>query len=189
MLKMNPKKAIVIFSLVANLASFSIAFAAPEDGTQGTERVKEKLEKLEERVKEGCEDIETRIAEKVTKFNGNKRKHISAYNNMLGRAKKFVEKLDEKGYDTSKVESDIKTLNEKIIKYARDYTTYNNKLIEAQNYACGKSHDEFVAKFAEAKEALKAVREDVIDIKNYYQNTLRVDLANIKNQAPKTPTT
>lgn len=129
-----------------------------------------------------CPTIESRIQVKVGNFDNNKIRHMEAYANMKERLAKVDTKLTEKGLDTSKLKSELVVLDEKIKKFATDYSTYINKLKESQTSVCGQSEGKFLAKMKEARAGMKVVHQDALDIRAYYVNTIKPELQNLKKQ-------
>lgn len=137
-----------------------------------------KLETAEEK----CARITKNIENRTAGFDENKDRHYEAYKNLKDRMEKFLAKLTEKGYDVTEFKADLTVLNTKIQKFADDYAAYQAKLGETKEYACGHSDGDFKAKLGEARVLLKTVREDSKDIKNYYLNTIKPDLKEIRKQ-------
>lgn len=129
-----------------------------------------------------CPTIESRIQVKVGNFDNNKIRHMEAYANMKERLAKVDVKLTEKGLDTSKLKSELVVLDEKIKKFATDYSTYITKLKESQTSVCGQSEGKFLAKMKEARAGMKVVHQDALDIRAYYVNTIKPELQNLKKQ-------
>jgi hypothetical protein len=146
------------------------------------ERKEERQEKKEEAIEQRCTRIQERIQNRIGGFDDNKEKHMKVYENMVERVEKFIEKLSADGYDTSKVATDLKVLEEKIAKFSTDKDARLDALNETKNYACGKSEGEFKAKLAEARKALQLVHADAVDIRKYVQNVLHSDIQALRKQ-------
>jgi len=129
-----------------------------------------------------CPTIESRIQVKVGNFDNNKIRHMEAYANMKERLAKIDARLAEKGLDTSKLKSELVVPDEKIKKFATDYSTYITKLKESQASVCGQSEGKFLAKIKEAKAGMKVVHQDALDIRAYYVNTIKPELQDLKKQ-------
>lgn len=129
-----------------------------------------------------CELITSRVDERVGKFDNNKGLHQQQYAKLKERLSNLITKLNEKGYDTSKLSSDLSTLNSKIEKFGTDYKTFTDKLKESRTYVCGASEGQFKTKLEEAKDLLKVVKQDSVDVRNYFKNTIKPDLQDLKNQ-------
>jgi hypothetical protein len=145
-------------------------------------------QKIQERWNQRCDVLESRIELRLTRYNNNKERHLNIYNKMKETMNKFIERLREKGYNVSQLETDLATWQTKIDQFKTDYATYIQKLEATKNYACGESEGKFVQALAESRTALRTVHQDILDIRLYYQQTIRKDLQALRNQKTTTNT-
>lgn len=138
----------------------------------------------EERMAKICNVVTTRLDERIARFDANHERHVTAYRNLQARVTKFVERIEAKGYDATKIKADLTELNTKIEKLATDYRAYIAVLRGSREVTCGGSEGVFRGKLTEAKRLLGIVHQDVLDIRNYYQTTIRPDIRAIKDQVP-----
>lgn len=131
-----------------------------------------------------CEAVTSRISERVSRYDEGKVRRVNAYNNMVDRLTKLSANLKTKGFTTTTLDSDITTLKGKIAKFEADYASFIAKLKETQGFACGKSDGEFRDKLRESKELLPILRSDAQDIRQYFVNTIKVDIKAIRDQKP-----
>ena len=68
-------------------------------------------ERQTQQTQERC-DVGERLGKKIMSFNESKRKHVQAYNNMRDRIQKFINKMAEDGYDTTKLKADLLVMND-----------------------------------------------------------------------------
>jgi hypothetical protein len=129
--------------------------------------------------KQKCALMQQRLTLKHTNYEQSKLRHANAYQNLKNRLEKASLRLSDKGYDVVKLNEDIKTLNIKIVKFSDDYSGYMLKLKETNSYACGHSEGEFRIKLLEAKELLEVVKQDSVDIKNYYSTVIRPEIVHM----------
>jgi hypothetical protein len=195
------KKIIFGICLIGMLPSIAVARAelTPEQkGILQQERTKIAQEKAQIRVSqkqalaaERCNTVRQKIQNRTNQFDANKLRHANAYQNMKSRLDKFEVRLAEKGYDTTQFKADLAILDQKIQKFGTDYAAHIAKLKEAHTFSCGRPESEFRTKLAEAKELMVTVREDVLEIKDFYNTTIRPDLVAFKAQKPivKEPST
>jgi len=192
---------------VAALATFLVPVAAgaftQEEGQQNREERKLSIEdrrndlqnNRDQKIDERCKRIESKIEERKNRFEEGKTRRINAYDNMLVRIEKLAEKLKAKGYDVSKLETDIKILETKIEKFKTDYATFIASLGQTREFACGKSDGEFKGKLGEARKNLPTLRADVKDIHDFFRTTIKADFKAIRDQkvetdkTPETPDT
>jgi len=182
------KTGFIILALAIFGASAGVSLAEPLQIIPGIQKNKwEVLKKVKmETAEERCARITKNIEKRTENFEENKNKHYSAYKNLKDRIEKFVAKLSAKGYSIDDLAADLSVLDTKIQKFNTSYAAYQAKLGETKEYACGHSDEDFKVKLAEARTLLKTVREDSKDIKNYYLNTIRPDLKEIRKQKLET---
>ncbi|PIP26422.1 MAG: hypothetical protein CO140_02480 [Candidatus Moranbacteria bacterium CG_4_9_14_3_um_filter_40_7] len=132
-----------------------------------------------------CEKRQGKIEERKAKFEERKTKHMEAYNNLQNRLEKLSDKLSAKGYDTTELDEDIAVLEEKINQFETDFAAAYEKMKEAKNYMC-ENHTSVENKneIKATRDLIKKVRQDSVEIRNYYKNTIRLDIWAIKKQTP-----
>jgi DNA repair exonuclease SbcCD ATPase subunit len=132
-----------------------------------------------------CEKRQGKIEEKIVKFEERKVKHMEAYNNLQDRLEKLSDRLSSKGYDVTDLDADINILEEKISQFETDFTAAYEKMKEAKKYMCD-NHTSVENKneIKSARDLIKKVRQDSIEIRSYYKNTIRLDILAIKKQIP-----
>lgn len=151
------------------------------------EKQKEALEKLKkERLEQRCKNIETRLDTRINRYENNKKMYENVFGNMSARLERLAERLEAKGADTTKLEADIKTLNEKINKLFADHDAFMKTLTDSSATICseqtGEVRSELKAKIGEARKAIATVHEDRLDIKNFFQKTIKPDIMAIRKQ-------
>ena len=104
---------------------------------------------------------------------------MEIYTKFVDRLEQMIEKWKDRGFDVDKIEEDLNTINGKIDEYEQDYDDLKNKLEDLKSL-CGS--DDYKTKLTEVKAALKELRKDVVDIRVFYQVTLRKDIRDLKNQ-------
>lgn len=129
-----------------------------------------------------CEKVQAKVTEKHENFEEKKGNHLDAYENLWDRLNTLIGRLEDKGYDTAQLEQDLQKLDAKIDKFSNDYDAYREKSNEAKGYACDKTKVELQAKLGEVKTALKTLKKDSQDIRNFYKNQIRPDILQLKNQ-------
>lgn len=151
------------------------------------QKKKEEFKAMREKLTEQkCAMIQQRMETRTSRFDNNKERHMSVYKNLKDRIGKFIARAEEKGYDTTKPKADLKVLDEKINKFAKDYAAHVAKLKETKTLACGHSEGEFRSTLLDARELLKVAHQDAADIRNYYQTVIRPDIRALRDQKPKT---
>jgi len=143
-----------------------------------------KASSTEDRVAKICSVVNARLDERIARFDANHERHVTAYRNLKERIVKFIERSAAKGYDVTDLEADVVALEVKIEKLATDYRAYIAVLRGSREATCGESEGVFRGKLMEARRLLAVVHQDVVDIRNYYQTTIRPDIREIKDQVP-----
>ncbi|MEK7595210.1 MAG: hypothetical protein AAB443_01260 [Patescibacteria group bacterium] len=156
---------------------------------QNKENFKQEKKELKEQFVENKCDVATkRIDTKINAFDQNKARHIERYNLLKDKIKNFIDRAKAKGLNTSKLEADLATLDEKIKKFATDYANYIKELRDTKAFACGNSEGQFKQALSEAREAMKKVHEDAKDIRHFYTQTIKEDLKALRQQLKNTTT-
>jgi hypothetical protein len=132
-----------------------------------------------------CANITSRINARIEFYNGRKEAHLDRYNYIKERVTLLISNLKAKGFDTSKLESDLAAGKPKFDKLATDFQSFMSKLAETKNYDCGDSQGKFVDTLKAAKTLREVVMADVKDVRDYIQNTIRTDLKALRDQKPK----
>jgi predicted nuclease with TOPRIM domain len=129
-----------------------------------------------------CTNVEQKVAERIANIEKNRDKHYEKYTTLKERLGTKLDNWKAAGYDVSKIEEDLSTLEDKVSKYKTDYDAYLTKLNTVQDDICGHTENDHINTMKEAKNALKIVRQDVVDIKTFYWTTIRKDILALKNQ-------
>jgi hypothetical protein len=174
------KKSLYIVGVVA-LLSCGVAMAQAGLGSVATQLKNDVKVADSLRVIDACNTITSKISARIGFFNDNRNKHIDNYISAKENINDLLTKLDAKGYDTTKIKSDLTQYDTLLQKLSTDYSTYVTELTATQNYACGKSEGEFRDQLVIAKTGLKAVHADDVAIHDYWVNTLKPDLQTLRN--------
>lgn len=188
MVKKTKVKLLAIILPVAFLALGNVAQAEDTATTPWQQKKEERQAQKQEKLEQRCSIVEEKINIKVSRFENNKVRRVNAYNNLRNRVSKFIDKLSSQGYDVSKLKSDLVTLDEKIKKFSSDYASYITLLKSTKDYACGQSEGQFKGKLSEARKQLQIVHQSALEVRSYFQGTIRPDIQAIRAQK-KTDTT
>ena len=142
-----------------------------------------KEDKREEIVKRVCNHLEDKVDLKVARFEANKNIHVEKYQRLKNRLMGVLDKLEDKGLDISQLEEDLETLDELIKDYAKAYEDFVESLRFTKGYACGESDGDFKDALKEAKEKLAVVKRLRREIRDFYVNTIRKDIKDLRKQA------
>lgn len=162
-------------------AATACAFALPafaEDTTSATP--------VRDRVQQGvdavCANVEKRVDERVSKFDGNKGRHVEAYRKLKDRVSGAVDKWTAAGYDTTKLKADLATLDGKIQTFATDYAAFIAQLKTTRTFACGHSNGDFVRNLGSARTLLQTVQKDSQAVRSFWVQAVRPDILALKKQ-------
>ena len=131
-----------------------------------------------------CENLQKRIEQRIANYKNLREKHQANYDRIADRIRKLVTLFDEKGNDTAQLVADLKTLDEKIAKFASDADAAVKKLEEANDFVCGKSEGKFKSTLKEAKDLFDVARQSAKDVKDFLNTTIKDDLLALRNQKP-----
>jgi len=131
-----------------------------------------------------CKNVETRTNQRLSHFQTIKTAHSKAYENLVSRLEKFIDRIKAKGYDTTKLAIDLATLKGKIADFEQAYSDYQVILAQLPALTCQQPNSDFQAKLKEARAQLKIVHQKAADIRDYWRTVIRVDLLAIKKQYP-----
>jgi len=121
------KTIIVLMLALLMLVPAAMALAGPLSGGSGGSQVQEREDQRTQQIKE-------RIGLIIARFNNNEQRHIAAYNAAKDKVTDMVTTLQAKGYDVSKLASDLQTWNGTIIQAGQDYSSFISLLQGAEQY-------------------------------------------------------
>ncbi len=173
------KKSALAVALVALclLLAAPIAVAQEQQEQQGEGRSGQWLERRGEMLRQRIELL-------VTRFENNEERHMEAYNRAKEKVKQLLETLQDKGYDVSRLAQDLAAWDAMIVEFAKDYAAFIAELKELEGLAVGQSEGQFRSGLQEARQLLMKVHQDALDIRLFYQKTIRADIQEIKAQVP-----
>jgi len=129
-----------------------------------------------------CAATDTRIDKVVSDYDAKTDVKVNAYLDLKTKVADFQTKAAAAGYNTTTLQADMGTLNTKVAKFAADYQAYINSLRVLRTYTCGGSDGQFAAQLVIAKQLLTQARTDATDLRNYYKETIKVDIQNLWKQ-------
>lgn len=132
--------------------------------------------------------ITERIETIITRFNNNKDRHFAAYEAVKTRLGQMVTELASKGYDVTKLKSDLQAFDGLVVKFGQDYATFISLLQATEQYAPYASQGQFLTVLDQARAQLMVVRQDSLDARNYYQTVIRPDVQAVRNRKPQSTT-
>ncbi|MBC7252822.1 MAG: hypothetical protein H5T72_02475 [Actinobacteria bacterium] len=173
------RKALLLAGVVALLLVCSVVPALAQENQSGEEG------RLRERLQERWEFLQQRIELIIARFNNNQQRHQKVYEQVRSAVSEFLEKMKAKGYDVSKLEQDLATWEQMFEKFAQDYAAFIQKLEEIAALSPEQAQGSFYSLLREARQLLRVVRQDAMDIRLFYQQTIRADIQELRNQLPE----
>ncbi len=170
--------------MAAMLVVLCLLLAAPAAMAQGQQDEHPGEGQRGQWLEQRGEMLQQRIELIITRFENNKERHVEAYNRAKEKVEQLLEALEGKGYDVSKLSQDLSTWEAMIVEFAKDYAVFIDKLKELEGMAVGQSEGQFRSGLKEARQLLRQVQQDVLDIRLFYQKTIRADIQEIKAQVP-----
>lgn len=174
------KRASILLGMVVLTLVVSVAPVLAQEGQSGNQG-----ERLQERLQQRWEFVKQRIELIITRFENNQQRHQEAYERIKAAVQEFLEKMKAKGYDVSKLEQDLATWGDMFGELSRDYEAFIRELEEIAALSPEQAQGNFYSLLREARGLLRVVRQDVMDIRLFYQNTIRADIQELKAQLPE----
>jgi hypothetical protein len=123
-----------------------------------------------------CTMAKGRITNMTDTMRAVSERRATAYANMREKAVARVAVLKQKGYDTKKLEADLKTINSQVEEYRAKAAGLYAALAKAQDVACGDSEGDFKSALADARSQLKEVREASQTIHKTFRTSVIPDI-------------
>lgn len=177
-------KKVILASAFLGLFFAGFAFAVPAtEVTQSKEALKQKIAERKAAAKlKQCEVVDAKLSGKVEKFQTNNERRIKSFNKTADKLERFISKMEDKGYVVETLKADIVTYKDLIEKYKVDYAVYIALLRDTKQFTCTKTESEFKAKLEAARDQLKIVHQDSVEIRTFYAKTFRPHLLELKKQ-------
>lgn len=135
-------------------------------------------------VSEACATRQERITLQITRYENNYDRNQAVYQHVQSIVQSALTNLSAKGYDVSKLQADLQTLNGYIQTFQQQTDAVIAQLETAQGYPCGQSEGQFTQAMAEARQLAREAQQTMLTIRTFYQTTIRPDLQTLKNQTP-----
>ncbi len=140
------------------------------------------IQNREEIMQKACEKTQEKIRKRVSQFAENKKGNVEKYQKAKNKVADTAKKLRARGFDTEILEADIEEMDVLIKQYANQYQLFIDTLEESEENTCGGSQGEYANKLRLAQGYLKQARETRRSIWDFYRNTLRKDMFELRKQ-------
>lgn len=178
-MRRRPVRACAGFLIIAALALSSAAVAAAQPLQSSPAQ-----EQRRERQEQQAQNVAQRIELVIARFDNNYQRHIDTYRAMKEKCAELITYLDGEGYDCGRLEADLQTWDQMIAEAARDYASFIDLLRAAQGFDPYTSQGQFKAAMEQARSQLRVFRQDVLDVRHYYQTVIRPDILAVRSQTP-----
>jgi chromosome segregation ATPase len=131
-----------------------------------------------------CAKFKEKLGNKIDNINEKNEQHRNTYDNLVSRFETLIARLENKGYDTQQLKTDLETLEEKIEKFKADFKTLSERVKSTQEKVCEDTDSKIKTNLGETRSLVQKVRRDAQEIRNYYRNEIRSDIKDLKNQTP-----
>ncbi len=138
-------------------------------------------EKKTQMKEQACETIERRIGNLINRYENNQQKDQGVFGKLVKRMEGMITALDGKGLDTSDLKEDVVILKEKVANLNQLNKEFIYSLKEAQQNACSQS-GQLKGMLTEPRKIMPEIKKAVQDIRQFYVNTIRAHLVQIRNQ-------
>lgn len=144
------------------------------------EKKEERQEKKEERIEKRCEKIEQRIANRISKYEDRKENDTLIFDKLTTRLDSLIGRLEERGVDAADLKSKVDSMKAMVDDLRELQDAFIAELKKTEDLACGESEGAFKEQLQATKEDLNAVRDKVTEIRNYYRDTVRPAIIDLK---------
>lgn len=138
-----------------------------------------------QQIENRCNLITQRVDLIINKYNTTKKLHLERYQNIKTRVEKLTTNLGAKGFDVSKLQTDLQQLNSLILTFSNQYQSFIGQLTESKSLVCGNGSGDYKAKVQESRATLLTARETSLDIRALINNTIRPDIQALREQVKK----
>ena len=129
-----------------------------------------------------CNIVTERVENVTTRYNEHKIQYMNAFENVAKKVEDIIAKLQEKGYDTAKLEQDMVRVRSMIQNTNRYYSSFQNGLENSKQLVCGNGSGDYARELSQAREQLRLARQEMVQLREFIQTTVRAHLNEIRDQ-------
>lgn len=140
------------------------------------ERRTERQQFKQNLTKERCDFVNQKISERLS--------HDQRFSNLKARIASVTTLITNLGgkYDTKAVLDALTQMNSLIDTFTKDNNTLANGLKDTQNFKCGEADGQFLTKLRDSKTLFATVRQDAVNIRTYFAQTLKPAIVSLREQ-------
>jgi predicted nucleic acid-binding Zn-ribbon protein len=138
-----------------------------------------------QRLQTRCKNSTGKISELRGRIKGIETSRAQVYENLVNRLTKLSTRLQERGVDTTELDSQITELQEKIATFTTDLAAYKVAVGDLEDMDCAADAESFKASLEAARAAREKIKVDIADIKTYVNDTIKATLKEIRTALVK----
>lgn len=135
-----------------------------------------------------CNMVTKGIDARIATFNTRHQTNLDAYYKNEAKLQTLINNLKADGKDASELEADLKVLDVKIKAFNDQVLVVQANLETTKKYACGTSNGQFRESAKQAQDSRKVAINMAKDIRDYIQNTIKPDVAALREANNATST-
>lgn len=129
-----------------------------------------------------CEDVTRKVGTVVERYNQSQEKYMNTFQNVFENVEQIALKFKADGYDTTQLESNLAQYSNMIQNANRHCNSFQVGMDNAKKGICGNSESEALQEFNSARDSLQYCKDEMLDMRDFAQGTLKQDLLNLKDQ-------
>jgi chromosome segregation ATPase len=152
-------------------------------------RLKTRLDNAQfKRLGISCSGAQGKLGASIARFENSDKPYRVKYDNYLQRLEKLQARLKQNNVDTTKLDSQIVTLKEKIQTLKTAIDTFTQAVNDAKSIDCKNDTTGFRAALDDAKNNAVAVRAARTDLEKFARETIKATIEELKAQNKSTET-
>jgi len=133
---------------------------------------------------ERCKAVETAVNKLSERYSKNHAEHVKKYLAVVKKVQDLEARLTVSGYNTTKLVTDLKTVNSYILEFNSLNTKFQAALKESKDITCGTGTGEYKSKITEARAYLKDMHDTAKKIIQFISKDIRQDVQDLKAHTP-----
>lgn len=148
-----------------------------------TDRKEAAAERKSDAVANRCEQVSAAIESRLSNYDSMKEFRVNRYQSMKEQVSALVVRLDEAGYNTVALKTELEEFDALVQIFASDANAAAEALRSSKSFACGESEGEFKSQLEQAKAAFSKASASAKAVGEHYRTQLKPVLQALKEQA------
>lgn len=136
----------------------------------------------QQRLKLRCKGAQGLISPLAGRIQGIETSRTQVHEHLLDRLEKLSERLADRGVDVTTLNTQIDELETKIETFKTDLEEYKQAVADLKDMDCVADPDAFKASLETARNLRAKLKQDVVDIRTYLNDTIKPTLKAIREQ-------